>query len=894
MSTIGELIQDGFAHQQAGRLEQAERVYRQILSSEPRHAAARHLLGLLALQRGQLIEGAEQIRQAIDFDGSQPAYHANLGAAYRALGRYDDAAACYQRALALKPDLPEAHNNLGTVYQSQGRLDEALACYRRAVALRSNYAEAHHNAGTVLQSQGELPAAIESYLRAGQCDARYLGSAYNLAGALESQGRLDEACAVVSRLIEANRDDAQAHFKLAGLLKRRGDLAGAEAEYKESLRAGGDFAEAYNDLGNVYKQSGQAERAAECYRAATRLDPAFAPAHHNLGAILLEQRRPQEAVASCRAASQINPQSPGIQFQLGISLAAAGDLPGALAAYREALRLKPDFEAAMTNCTNLLASQGHFDEALALLDSLLAREPGLALAHFRRANLLKITDRLGEAIAAYQAALRVRPNYPEAHTNLAALCIEYHQPEQAIECCQQGLQLAPDTGPLYNVLAVALARQGRADEAIAAHRRAIALQPDNAVEHSNLLYALNYLPLADPDEVFAEHRAWAARHAEPLTARAEPHANDRSPDRRLRVGYVSAHFRQHAINYFSEPILASHDHERFEIFCYSDVAVPDRITQRLTPQADHWRNTTYDSHEVLARRIRDDKIDILVDLAGHIGGNRLLVFARKPAPVQVTYLGYQNTTGMTAMDYRLTDERADPPGATDRYYTEKLVRLPRAFFCYRPADDAPDLAPLPAASAGCVTFGAFNHYRKVMPRVIDTWLSILSRVSGSRLLLLANRGGYVEEKWRQLADQRGIAKERIELLDYQPTLDYLKLIQRSDIALDPFPFNGHTTTCDAIWQGVPVVMLEGNNYVSRFGGSVLANVGLEALIAKTVEQYIETAVRLASDLESLAALRAGLRARMAASPIMDFAGFTRHLEAAYRRMWHAWCAGDRP
>jgi predicted O-linked N-acetylglucosamine transferase (SPINDLY family) len=256
--------------------------------------------------------------------------------------------------------------------------------------------------------------------------------------------------------------------------------------------------------------------------------------------------------------------------------------------------------------------------------------------------------------------------------------------------------------------------------------------------------------------------------------------------------------------------------------------------------------------------------------------------------VQVTYIGYQNTTGMSAMGYRLTDERADPPGVSDPLYTEKLVRLPRAFFCYDPFE-TPDLTPLPALERGYVTFGSFNNYAKVMPEVVDTWLTILSRVPESRLMVLAYSGGYLEKHLKELAAGRGIDPVRVELHDKRWRQDYLKLVQQADIALDAFPFNGHTTTCDAIWMGVPVVMLEGEVYASRFGGSVLGNVGLQNLIARSAEEYIERAVELAGDLERLSALRGELRARMTASPLADYQGFTRNLEREYRRMWTEWC-----
>jgi predicted O-linked N-acetylglucosamine transferase (SPINDLY family) len=344
------------------------------------------------------------------------------------------------------------------------------------------------------------------------------------------------------------------------------------------------------------------------------------------------------------------------------------------------------------------------------------------------------------------------------------------------------------------------------------------------------------------------------------------------------------------VHFFAEPILTAHDHQQFEVFCYSAALVGDEVTARLKAVADHWRDVGYKTDAQIAEMVREDRIDILVDLAGHIGENRLLVFARKPAPVQVTYIGYQNTTGMSAMDYRLTDERSDPSGLTDSFYSEQLVRLPRSFFCYRPPDVAPAITPLPAQETGHVTFGAFNSLAKTTPQAITAWLQVLARVPGSRLLILAPRGGHLERIVRASAGQQDIDPKRIELCDRRPLHEYLQLLQQADIGLDPFPFNGHTTTCDSIWMGVPVVMLEGNTYASRFGGSVLANVGLEHLITRSVRQYVDAAENLAGDLIALAKLRGELRGRMSNSPLLDFPGFTRNVEQAYRQMWRAWCA----
>ncbi len=597
----------------------------------------------------------------------------------------------------------------------------------------------------------------------------------------------------------------------------------------------------------------------------------------------------------------------------------------AVAAYRAALARQPTHYHALNNLATVLKSQGELDEAERHLQAAIAAAPRFAAAHANLALVRDMQDRLDEAAAGYLAALEIEPNMVAAHEGLGAVRQKQERFAEAATCFQHVVQRRPNDPEALLNLGVCFGREGRHDEAIAAFRRALELRPgygaahgnlalstralgllDESIEHyrqtvelapeavdqySSLLYTLNYHPDYDARTLFEEHRAWGRRHADPLTAASQPLANDRSPGRRLRVGYVSPNFYSHAVNFFVEPILASHDHERYEIFCYSDVKQPDNATARLRGYADEWRETTRLSDEELCQLVRADGIDVLVDLTGHInGGKRLLAFAQRAAPVQVTYLGYQNTTGMQAMDYRLTDAYSDPPGVTDSWHTERLVRLPTTFFVYLPWPNAPAVGPLPAAAAGHVTFGSVNNFTKITPEVLRAWAEILRRSGRSRLVIRADMTQTLRARLVDFFAAEGIDAARLDLVDRLPRREYLDLISRLDIALDPFPFNGHTTTCDCLWQGVPVVTLSGETYVSRFGGSGLVTLGLEEWIAHSREQYVETAVALAEDLPQLAAYRATLRQRMAVSPLLDFETFTRNLEDAYRRMWTDWCA----
>jgi predicted O-linked N-acetylglucosamine transferase (SPINDLY family) len=405
---------------------------------------------------------------------------------------------------------------------------------------------------------------------------------------------------------------------------------------------------------------------------------------------------------------------------------------------------------------------------------------------------------------------------------------------------------------------------------------------------------MNYSEHYSQQDIFAESRQWETNHAVLGTARKIDQAHDRDPERRLRIGYVSPNFRRHSVSYFLSPLIAGHDHRLFEVFCYAQVANPDNVTKRFRRLADGWCSTVGMTTSAIADRIRNDGIDILVDLAGHTANNRLLVFAERPAPVQVTWLGYPNTTGLSAMDYRLTDAVADPEGPGDNLHTETLIRLPAGFLCFTPAPETPPVTDPPVLANGHVTFGSFNNPSKVTASVVASWARILEAVPGSRLLLknrsLADDG--TRQRYSALFAERGISEERLIFHAWIASMSgHLGAYGRIDIGLDPFPYNGTTTTCEALWMGVPVITLQGDRHASRVGASILKTVGQGEMIADSVDDYVDAAVKLAENTDALTSLRRDLRPAMAASPLWDAAGFTRDVESAYRDMWRRWCHG---
>jgi len=577
-------------------------------------------------------------------------------------------------------------------------------------------------------------------------------------------------------------------------------------------------------------------------------------------------------------------------FHLALQHHQAGRLHEAEELYRQVLAHCPEHAEALHNLGVLAHQSGRYDVAIDLLRRCIAIKPNVAEAYTNLGNSLKDRGDWDEAIAACRKAIALKPNLAEGHNNLGHALQCKGLADQALAAYRQAIVLKPDFPDTHNNLGNVLKDTGLLDDAMAAYRMAIMLKPNYPEAHSNLVLSLHYHPGITGAAIAQESRRWNQQHAEPLSRHIPVHANDRNPHRRLRIGYVSADFKTHASAYFLVPLLENHDPRQVELFCYAQVPRSDALTQRFRQRADHWCDTVGLSDQQVAGQIRDDQIDILVDLKLHLRENRLLVFARKPAPVQVTWLGYPGSTGLTAIDYRLSDPYLDPPGMDESIYSEQTIRLPDSFWCYDPLDgrDIP-VNSLPALDRGVVTFGNLNNFNKFNPETFTLWSQVLRKVANSRLLLLATEGEHRQRTVEWLQEQ-GIAPNRVEFVPPKSHGRYMELYHGIDLGLDSFPCNGHTTSLDSLWMGVPVVTLAGQTAVGRAGWSHLSNLGLTELAGQTPEQFVQIAVNLANDLPRLQHLRATLRPRMEASPLMDARRFAGNIEAAYRQMWRHYCA----
>lgn len=559
-----------------------------------------------------------------------------------------------------------------------------------------------------------------------------------------------------------------------------------------------------------------------------------------------------EAAQCFRTLAAIQPRNAEAFYNLGIAERALGEATAAEQSFHRAIEINPEYPEALESLAHILLSRGA----------------------------------LVAGAEALRAALALRPDNTEWRVNLGAILQAQGHLSEAIANYEQARSLRPGTLIASENLGSALASQGRTKEALAVYREGLQQNLKDARVHSNLLLSLNYLPNQDPMQIFAEHRRWGELHGR-LGTDSGAFADTLDPDRRLRIGYVSPDFRTHSVAYFIEPILAAHDRAAFEVFCYADVPRPDTTTERLKCFSDHWRPISGLSDAEVLKQIRADRIDILVDLAGHTSGHRLSVFAQRAAPMQVTYLGYPNTTGLTTMDYRITDTVADPEDQ-DAYYTEKLIRLDNCFLCYQPPIDAPAVNSLPAEGAGHITFGSFNNLAKIQPDVIDLWAGLLRALPTSHLLI--KNPSLTDPTARELLlaafAEHGIAQDQIELLGLAQTqAEHLGLYGRVDIALDTFPYNGTTTTCEALWMGVPVATLAGDRHAGRVGATLLHAAGLEDLITDSPQNYIARVIELATDMRALEQLRAGLRERVRQSALCNATSPTRALEAELRSLW---------
>lgn len=789
--SLAETFQRGFRHHQAGQLQQAEALYRQVLAVNPGHADSLHLLGVIARQIGQPAQAIDYIDKAIRIQPKAAAYHTSRGNVLKDLGRPKDAEVSYRQALRLQREFPEALANLGGLLVELGRFEEAEAVCRKAVRVRPDYA-----------------------------------ARTNLGLALAGLGRFEDAAACHREAIHLRPDAADAHNNLGRALDQLDRRVDAEASFREALRLRPDLADAHNNLGGVYRKMHRLASAAACFEIAVRLRPEFAEAHINLADTLHLLGRSADAEAHGRDAVRLSPSSADAHNCLGLALSGLGRHAEAEACYREALRLRPEF----------------------------------AGAHSNLGNALKELGRMADAEASFRAAMQIDPHHPEAPKGLA----------------------------------IVLLAQRKFIEASEHLEKAFADVISSATGWRVLLGSFLYVPDLSLEERFEKHLAFGREMAKQAAAQPlPPPTNERTPGRRLRVGWLSSDFHRHPVARNLGILFRNRNRVAFETYCYADVKQSDEMTEAFRQNSDAWRSITGLEDAAVAEMIRADQIDIMIYLAGHFDDNRPQVAAWRPAPVQISMFDTA-TTGIAEMDYLVADRILAPPHRPEKF-TERVLRLPSCYV-HEPPRGGPTPAAPPCLAGTGVTFASFHNPAKLHPKVFALWGDILRRLPDAQL-----RFQYREsfaDKTLQDAVCRDLGDDvasRVAFGVFTRSIgDHLELYNQVDISLDPFPFNGSTATFEALWMGVPIVTLLGDTIVSRWTASMLSKVDLDDLIATSREEYVEIAIRLASDHTWLSELRQTLRERLTHSAICDGPGAARHFERSLRAVWRRWCRNGNP
>ena len=681
--------------------------------------------------------------------------------------------------------------------------------------------------------------------------------------------------------------DVNAKTQEALSLHRTGHLDQASEIYLKILAVKPLHGDALNLLGSLFLQKQDYQRAIPLLRKAVKIYPDRPNYLSNLASAFKDNQQLDAAEAAYKKVIAIHPDHIEALYNLAGVLVKKQKLNEAANVYKEVLELKPTMLEALNELGALLISQEKFTEAINCFEKTLSHAPNNIEAYCAIGAALQTQEKFAESIKVYEKALKKMPTEGIFFNNMANSLVKLGRLHEALIAYQKALEYNPNLRNAYINLAWTYREHGQLKESFDCFQRLQARKDLSPQDHSDLLFSLNYDPSFSNKELLDAANKWWKIHGHPET-RTFSHPPRALPPKKLKVGFISPDFSKHPVGFFLTPLLQEINEQTFEIFCYAQMNANqgDELTEYIRNRADHWHLISSMSDEAVAEKIFSDRIDILIDLAGHTANNRLMVFVRKPAPIQVNWLGYVNTTGLANMDYRITDQVVDPIGE-ETAASETIYRLPHGFFCYAP-DNSPDYeASLPFAKNGFITFGSFNNLPKITPQVISLWAKIMALLPSAKLLFTSRqfKDKAIISRYKDLFIKEGIGPERINFHGSLPLREYLSLISTVDIALDPFPHNGHTITCDTLWMGVPVITLRGDRYAGRMTASALSTIGLSDLIAEDQEEYVRKCVDLALDIGKLSLMRQGMRKRISRSPMCDKKRFANDFE---RALWDIW------
>ncbi|MBF0194323.1 MAG: tetratricopeptide repeat protein [Magnetococcales bacterium] len=866
-------------HFNAGQFQDVDKLCTAIIQAVPNHIDAINLIGVVAQRLGMHEQAVEQFSRAIAIDNSRAMLQFNLGISLNQLGKNKEAIKVLETALTIEPDNSQVLELLKTLnngstdnitdiraqdelvqgidFHNAGLLEKAIACYQRVLELQADNPQALGNLATVLQSQGELKKAVVYYLKALEVQPNNADVLSNLGIAYTELTQLDDAVEVLNRAISINPNNAVPHYNLGNALQEQNKLPEAIESYNKAILINPGIAQAYCNLGNALKEQGKFKEAIAIFNKAITIKPDYIEALTNLGVVLKDSGNLLDAIASNEKAITINPDYAPAYNNLGLAMQAQQKIPEAITYYQKAIAIKGDYVETLSNLGDAYCVQGNFNEAIVTLQKAISFNPSFATAYYNLGNAQVYMGKLDDSIASFKKAISIQSDYAQAHSNL---------------------------GKAYS-------DQCKLDEAIACFKQAILLQPDMVQTYSNLLLCSQYIYSQNLDNLLALHKECANIPALSIAQQCFVHKNNKNPNRKLRIGFVSADFGHHPIGYFLSGFFERHNNKEIEIICYSD-RIADDITDLMRGYADEWFETKQLLDDELAKKIYSDEIDILVDLAGHTAHNRLKIFAKKPAPIQVSWAGYVGTTGLPAMDWLIADKYY-VTHEEDKFYTESIIRLADSWASYTP----PQYAPLVyknsyrETNSGFV-LANFGNPSKINETMLGVWSQILNSCPEASLLLIykgMDDPANVKRITGYFANS-GIDINRVKIEGYIPHSELLDRYKSVDLALDSIPYSGGLTTMEALWMGVPVVTTVGSTFAGRHAQSILMCVGLAELVTKSLPEYADLVVDLIKTPKRLNRIRSGLSNKVANSPLCDHKRFTIDLTAQFRKIWQNWCS----
>lgn len=851
---------------QRGQLAEAASIYREILRSHPDHPDALHLLGVFSRQTGDPGTAVALIEKAIQLNADHWAYHENLGVAFQDQGKFAEAIRCYHKALQLQPGVARIHNSLGSALHGLGQLPEAVSHYQRAISLQPDFADAHFNWGRAYQEMGQPAAAIRCYQKSIEIEPAYAQAYLNMGVVHQTQGELDDAIENYRLAISRQPDWADAHNNLGAAYLQRGDLNKAVASFETVLVISPQSAQAHYNLANALKETGRMPQALACYKQALRIKPDYLDALNNMGTALQEGGDVLEAIACFTEVLRINPEHAVAHNNLGTAFRDLRQPDKAVFHYQQAIRINPNFARALNNMGGIHLEQGQLDAASTFFQKALTLKPDFAEACCNMGHVMYEQGRLGSAIHYLEKALVYRPDHPSALATLYLL-LTYTCDWQRVDTLKATL----DASTL------------------------------KMLDAGERVFEMPFLSIARSDDSahhFAVAQSWSrdiGKHVSNSGMRFSFEA-DRKNKNRITVGYLSRNFGRHPMAYLMKRLFARHLREEFEIICYA--CGPDdgsSIRGQIKDSCDKFVEFDGLGDEAAARRVYDDRVDILVDLMGHTKGGRLGISAQRPAPIQTRYLGMAGTTGADFIDYMITDNIVTPE--TDApHYSETFAYLPH---CYQVNDNTQEIADRDWQRADFglpergFVFCSFSGSYKIDPTVFQVWMNMLRQVPGSVLWLL-QRDDVTERNLKQTAGAAGIDPERLVFAGRQPRAEHLARIALADLALDTVIVNGAATVSDVLWAGVPVLAVQGNHFASRMSSSILTAIGLPELITRSLAAYESLAVRLAQHPSALSGLRRKLAHHRMTQPLFDTPRFVKNLERLYKEMWRIYLNNQPP